>query len=342
MVIGLTGYAAAQSSPPAPTAWTSTSTPPPETCSTTTLSHVSCATATSCTTSCTTTSGFDPQCTPVSGASTKCTTSTGENTSINIVTSASVSCTTQSAGWGKQRRQGPPQSDWGTPTTSCTTIPYSISSVVKIPYTTSACQTDPWTTSDCWSVAWTSSTCVTDPVTTSSCTTQVTTTSSCSSMTTTSGWAAPASVSAAPASASTPACWSACFAQAGIAAESDLCGNTEVDACIHDTCTPAEDKAYWTWYESYCSSSSSVPPPASTTPPPQPASVSSTIVNPCTEFADGQPQCPTGTGSVQPASNTTTGYAWPTQSVAPATGGAGRVVAGAVTCAVGLFGLMLL
>lgn len=57
-----------------------------------------------------------------------------------------------------------------------------------------------------------------------------------------------ASASATP----TPGCWEKCFGQAGITAESQLCGNTQVDACIQATCSASEDKAYWSWYESYC------------------------------------------------------------------------------------------
>lgn len=59
-------------------------------------------------------------------------------------------------------------------------------------------------------------------------------------------------------------CWGACFAQAGIASESELCGNTAVDQCIHDTCSPAEDKAYWSWYNSYCQATAPVTTPCVT------------------------------------------------------------------------------
>jgi hypothetical protein len=71
---------------------------------------------------------------------------------------------------------------------------------------------------------------------------------------------APVSSSTVPSATPTPTCWSACFEKAGITDESQLCGNTEVDKCIHDTCCKEEDEAYWSWYDSYCPSpSSSVP-----------------------------------------------------------------------------------
>ena len=76
-----------------------------------------------------------------------------------------------------------------------------------------------------------------------------------------------ASSAAAVASASaTPACWTACFSQAGITSESQLCGNTAVDKCIQSTCSSAEDKAYWTWYDSYCPATSSAAVSASAVP----------------------------------------------------------------------------
>ena len=85
-----------------------------------------------------------------------------------------------------------------------------------------------------------------------------------------------ASSAAAVASASaTPACWTACFSQAGITSESQLCGNTAVDKCIQSTCSSAEDKAYWTWYNSYCPATSSAAVSASASAVPSSAASSS-------------------------------------------------------------------
>jgi hypothetical protein len=44
-----------------------------------------------------------------------------------------------------------------------------------------------------------------------------------------------------------PACWTACFEEAGVTSESELCGNVEVDACITKGCCQEESWAYWQW-----------------------------------------------------------------------------------------------
>lgn len=71
--------------------------------------------------------------------------------------------------------------------------------------------------------------------------------------------------SAAP--APTPTCWAKCFEEAGITAESQLCGNVEVDECITEECCQEESWAYWQWYESYCPDPSSTSPPVYSTAP---------------------------------------------------------------------------
>lgn len=63
---------------------------------------------------------------------------------------------------------------------------------------------------------------------------------------------APVSSSVVPSATPTPICWAKCFEEAGITSESDLCGNVEVDKCIHDGCCKDEAWAYWQWYDSYC------------------------------------------------------------------------------------------
>ncbi len=54
-----------------------------------------------------------------------------------------------------------------------------------------------------------------------------------------------------------PGCWRLCFKQNKIESQSALCGNDAVSKCIHDNCSVKQDKAYWQWYDEFCSASSS-------------------------------------------------------------------------------------
>ena len=54
-----------------------------------------------------------------------------------------------------------------------------------------------------------------------------------------------------------PTCWTECFEANAVASEADLCGNDAVSACVHDGCSAEDDKAYWSWYDSFCPASSS-------------------------------------------------------------------------------------
>lgn len=105
-----------------------------------------------------------------------------------------------------------------------------------------------------------------------------------------SSWAAPSygaasSSSAAPVPSGSgfPSCWSSCFAENGSPSEAELCGNDAVSACIHETCSSEEDKAYWAWYDSYCSV------PASTSVPSYPAASSGYVSPVSSSGAEGYP-----------------------------------------------------
>ena len=113
-----------------------------------------------------------------------------------------------------------------------------------------------------------------------------------------SSWAAPSygaasssSAAPVPSGSAFPSCWSTCFAENGSPSEAELCGNDAVSKCIHDTCSSEEDKAYWAWYNSYCSA------PASSSAAPSYPAASSSSVSPASvsSGADGYPSgAPTG------------------------------------------------
>ena len=72
-----------------------------------------------------------------------------------------------------------------------------------------------------------------------------------------SSYSSPASSTSGMPSVPTCDCWSKCFQASGISSESELCGNSDVSKCIHDTCSSEEDMKYWGWYDSFCTTSSS-------------------------------------------------------------------------------------
>ena len=64
--------------------------------------------------------------------------------------------------------------------------------------------------------------------------------------------ATPSTTPSATPSSPVDSCWSSCFAENDVTSEASLCGNDKVSQCIHDTCSAAEDAAYWNWYNGFC------------------------------------------------------------------------------------------
>ncbi len=84
------------------------------------------------------------------------------------------------------------------------------------------------------------------------------------------------STSSAPTTTATGDCWEVCFAENNVESQASLCGNDAVSKCIHDTCSADLDKAYWDWYNGYCTPTTGVSTLTTICTPTEPATTGAT------------------------------------------------------------------
>jgi len=84
------------------------------------------------------------------------------------------------------------------------------------------------------------------------------------------------STSSAPVTTATGDCWEVCFAENDVESQASLCGNDAVSKCIHDTCSADLDKAYWDWYNGYCTPTTGVSTLTTICTPTEPATTGAT------------------------------------------------------------------